>query len=299
MRKYLVLFILVSLLVIPSVAQAQGDVRFGNLNIQLWPEYDHPNMLVMYSFNMAADSSLPAKVKIRIPADADVNAVAKLNGGSMVNVPYDAPVKDGDWVIITITVDDLNDYRVEYYAPIEKNGATRSYDFRWENDYAIEALFVQLQQPPSASNLISTPELPKVSDAGGGILYRELDAGSWAAGKEFSLSINYDKPNDDLTVSSMPVEVGGGTATEPVSPPSSFSLDNTLPLVLVGVGILLIVGGLVYFFNAGRKDTAPQARKRHAPSTASAGGNVYCHECGSRANSGDKFCRSCGAKLRQ
>ncbi len=301
MRKYFVLLLLVSLLVAPSVVQAQGDVRFGNLTVQLWPEYDHPDMLVMYSFTMAADSALPADVQIRIPADADMNAVAKLEGDGMVNVPYDAPVKEGEWVVITITVDDLSDYRVEYYAPLQKSGDTRNYDFYWQNDYAVDALFVQFQQPPNASNTSTTPLLPNIGDAGGGIQYHELEAGDLAAGKEFSLNLSYDKPDDALTVSSMPVEVGGGTA-EPVTnnASSGFSVETALPMVLVGIGLLLIAGGLAYFFIAGRRETEPQQRrKRHAPSTASAGGNVYCHECGSRASSGDKFCRSCGAKLRQ
>ncbi len=271
MRKYIVLLLLVSLLIAPSVAQAQGDARFGNLTIQFWPEYDHPTMLVMYSFTMAADSTLPVDVEIRIPAEAEMNAVAKLDGDGMVNVPYDAPVKEGDSVVITITVDDLNDYRVEYYAPLEKNGATRSYDYFWQNDYAVDSLAIQFQQPPNSTNVSTSPLLPTVNDVGGGIQYHELNAGDWAAGKEFSLAIRYEKPNDDLTVSSMPVEVGGGTTAEPVSAPSIFSGDNALPLVLVGVGILLIAGGLIYFFTAGRRDTEPQTRKRHAPSTASAG----------------------------
>lgn len=299
MRKILLLILVLSLFLLPSVARAQGEVRFGSLTVQLWPEYDHPEMLVMYSFSMAADSPLPAEVEIRIPANAEMNAVAAMDGAKMVNVPYNAPVKDGDWVVITITVDNLNEHRVEYYAPIEKDGTTRNYNFHWENDYAIDQLFVEFQQPPSANNITSSPALPTVSDAGGGISYHKLEAGEWAAGKAFDLQIKYEKPNDSLTVSSMPVEVGGGTNPEPASAPSSFSLDNALPLILVGVGILLIAGGLFYFFSAGRKDIAPQARKRHAPNTAAAGGNVYCHECGSRANKNDKFCRSCGAKLRK
>ena len=83
------------------------------------------------------------------------------------------------------------------------------------------------------------------------------------------------------------------------APESSVSLEAALPLILLGIGILLIAGGLIYFFTAGKRNTAPEKdRKRHSPSSASADGNIYCHECGSRASSSDKFCRSCGVKLR-
>ena len=298
MRKFMLFLLLVSLLVLPGVAHAQGNVTFGELTIQLWPEYDHPDMLVMYSFMLSEDSPLPAEVEVRIPANANLNAVAKVETDAMVNVPYDAPVKEGDWVIITIPIDDLSPYRVEYYIPIEKNGATRSYDFVWQNDYAANAVFVQFQQPPTATNFNATPPLPNINPVSGGLTYHDLALGGLAPNSEFTLSLSYEKDNNDLTVSSMPVEVGGGDLPETAAAPSSFSVSDTLPFVLVGVGILLIVGGLVYFFSAGRRDTEPKTRKRHAPRTASAGGNIYCHECGSRANSSDKFCRSCGAKLR-
>ena len=96
MRKFMLLFVLVSLLLLPTSVQAQGDVNFSELTIQLWPEYDHPDMLVMYSFTLAADSVLPAEVQVRIPASANLNAVAKVEDGTMMNVPYDAPLKEGE-----------------------------------------------------------------------------------------------------------------------------------------------------------------------------------------------------------
>lgn len=298
MRKLILLLLLVSLLVLPTSAQAQSDVRFGQLTIQLWPEYDSPEMLVMYSFVIAADSTLPAEVQIRIPADANLNAVAKVEEGRLVNVPYDAPVKEGDWVTITMTVEDIANHRVEYYAPLEKNGDTRNYDYFWTSDYAADSLVVQVQQPPTSSAFSATPLLPNVNQTSGGITYHDLDVGELAAGSEFSLSLSYEKSNDDLTVSSMPVEVGGSDLPATGETPRSFSAEDALPYVLVGIGILLIAGGLIYFFSAGRREPAPKQRKRHAPNTANSGGNIYCHECGSRASSGDKFCRSCGAKLR-
>ena len=297
MRKFVLLVFLVSLMVFPNIAQAQNNVQISEMTVQFWPEYDSPDMLVMYSFVLSADTPLPAEVKIRIPANANLNAVAKTDTDSLVNTPYDAPVKEGDSVVITIPVDDLANYRVEYYVPIEKNGSTRSYDFVWESDQAINSLYVQFQQPPTSSSFTSSPMLPESSPASGGIVYHALDMGDLAAGSEVKLSLSYEKDNDDLTVSSMPIEVGGGSLPE-TNESSSFSSADTLPIVLVGLGILLIVGGLVYFFMSGRSNNEKEPRKRHTPRAASDGGNIYCHECGSRASSGDKFCRSCGVKLR-
>ncbi len=302
MRKLFLFTLVVSLMVFPTLAQAQGNVKIGELSIQFWPEYDHPDMLVMYSFSLTADSALPAEVQVRIPANANLNAVAKIEAGQMMNAPYDTSAKDGDWVMITLVIDDLSNYRVEYYTPIEKNGATRDYSFAWQSEYAVENLYIQFQQPPSATNIVSTPRLTIAAPTSDGLTYQELSVNGIAAGDDFNLNISYEKGNDALTVSSMPVEVGGGTSNDGTgtSNDGGFSLSDSLPMLLVGVGVLLIVGGLLYFFLAGRNSQPKQERKRHKPSIDSdaAGSNIYCHECGSRARRGDKFCRSCGAKLR-
>ena len=293
MRKWLLSLVVLSFFLAPISVSAQSDLNIKKLSIQFWPEYDRPEMLVMYSFELAEDTPLPAELHVRIPINAEINAVAKFSEGKMLTVPYDTPVRDGDWVIITLVIDELTNYRVEYYAPLEKNGANRAFSFLWENDSAIKSLFVEVQQPASAKKLIITPTLPETRVEE--LTYHTLLAGGVNAGEIFTLDISYEKDDDNLTVSSMPIEVGG--APENVS--NSFSLNDSLPTILVGVGVFLIVGGFLYFFFAGRNnDIAKDSRKRHVPRSASAGGNIYCHECGSRARSGDRFCRACGAKLR-
>ena len=296
MRKTLLFLLAVSLLLTPTLAYAQNDLTISELNIQLWPEYDRSDMLVMYSFTLAEDTPLPAELRVRIPADAEINAVAKFSEGSMLTLPYDPPIRDGDSMIITLFIDELTSYRVEYYAPIERKGATRNFSFLWESNYNAELLFVEFQQPPNTTNLVVQPTLPNANPTQEGMVYHTLTKENLLANQPFTLDISYDKSNDDLTVSSMPVEVGGLEENNT----SDFSLTESMPALLGGLGFLLIVGGLIYFFLAGRgNNNAPkESRKRHTPRTASAGGNVYCHECGGRARAGDKFCRACGVKLR-
>jgi len=296
MRKLILLFLMVGILVFPSLAAAQSDLSFETFQIQLWPEYDRPEMLVMYSFTFPEGTSLPADVKIRVPPNAALNAVAKVSNDTLLTVPYDTPVREGDWMVITFQADELTSYRVEYYTPIEKNGRTRQYSFVWEGDYDIAQLFVDLQEPTSATALETTPELTESREQSG-IRYRGRSFGQFAAGETLTLDIAYEKDNDNLTVSSMPVEVSGTSGTEEESA-SSFSSGNLLPGILVGLGILLVAGGILYFFLSGRKEgiSNKPSRKRHKPQPSA---GRYCHECGSRASANDKFCRSCGAKLRK
>lgn len=291
MQKFFLLLLIASLLIFPTLASAQSQPVLKELSVQLWPEYDRADMLVMYSLLLADDTPLPASLEVRIPIDAELNAVAKVSENSMLTVPYDTPVRDGDWMILTLVIDELTTYRVEYYQAMEIDGATRNFSLLWESDYDAKSLYVEFQQPPSATNLTTKPVLPNQNPVAEGMIYHTLVQGPLSAGEAFELEISYTKENDDFTVSSMPVEVGG----VPESDTGSFSLSDSLPAILVGVGILLIVGGILYFFLAGRSQTASTRKRKRGTSSGEA---KYCHECGSRASGNDKFCRSCGVKFR-
>jgi len=289
MKKWLFLILTVGLLLFPTLVSAQSAVKFAELGIELWSEYDSPEMLIMYSLTLADDAVLPAEIKIRIPLDAKLNAVAKLSGGKMLTVPYNPLIQDGNEKVLTLIMDELTLYRVEYYEPLEKNETTRNFSLVWKSEYDVEDLFVEFLEPPDVRNLSSIPAFSG-SGAENGVTLHTLSVGEVKAEEPFSIELSYDKNSDDLTVSSMPVEVGG----VPESNERSFSLGDSLPAILVGVGIALILGGLLYFFLAGRGDNSSlQNRKRHESGEA----GKYCHECGSRSSEKDKFCRSCGAKL--
>lgn len=291
MRKLVFLILVLGLLVVPSVAAAQSDLAFEEVTIQLWPEYDRPEVLVMYSLTFPAETMLPGEVQVLVPANAALNAVAKVSGDSMLTVPYDTPSREGEWMTINFQVDELTTYRVEYYLPLKKDGVTRTFNFRWKSNHPVAAAFVQVLEPPSASNFAATPAFSDTAEQGG-MNYHALSAGEIPALETLDIAISYDKDNDNLTVSSLPVKMSG---TEPQS--ETFSFTQSLPLILVIFGALLIVGGFVYFFLAGRGEgDSKDTRKRHKPSDANA---RYCPECGSRARPNDKFCRSCGAKLRK
>ena len=109
MRKLFLFLLMLSLVAMPTIAQAQSNVLIKELNIQLWPEYDRSEMLVMYSFTLSENTPLPTNMQVRVPANAEVNAVAKISEDTMVTVPYDTPILDGDWQVITLVIDELLD----------------------------------------------------------------------------------------------------------------------------------------------------------------------------------------------
>lgn len=293
MRKWLSLLMLGVLFALPSLASAQGGISLSKVQVQLWPEYDQPSMLVIFDFTVSKDTTLPAQISFRLPKDANVNAVAFDQGGNLVNGKFDASTVDGDWQILTITVDAVTAYHFEYYEPIAINGNAREFTYRMPVEYAIESFIVKVQEPVDVVSFSTDPALEKLQ-ANGVNSYESKPAGL-TAGTEFALKLQYQKTTDALMVPTTPVQ----TAPIDETATGRISLTGYLPYIFGGLGIVLIVGGLLYYFLSGRdRGQKPRRRTRSHSEPESASSAVHCHQCGSRAHPNDRFCRICGSRLR-
>lgn len=156
-KSFLFIVLLLSLfLYLPS--RAQTEPSLSALEVDLWPEYDDPSMLVIYRIALASSTSLPAEFRLRIPADAgSPSAVASRQpDGSLLNAAY-TQSSDGQWSTLAITATSL-ELQVEYYDPsLAVEGDRRSYRYQWPGDYAIQSLTIQVKQPLEASNLELSP----------------------------------------------------------------------------------------------------------------------------------------------
>ncbi len=294
MRKWLALIILVILLAVPFSVSAQTEDRLTSFNVQLWPEYDKPSMLVICDFQLPAGASLPADVSFRIPKDADVIAVASYQPSGLMEADYDGPVQNGNWLILTVTVKSQARYHFEYYQPLNKSGSQRNFKYVWPGDFAVDQFTIRVQEPVDTPSITTVPELTSSQDSDG-LVYYASQPTSLAAGQPYTLNLTYEKKTDTLTAPSNTVEpsqeLGADTA-------GRVSFDNYLPYIAGGIGGLLIVIGLGYYFLSNRSEPASPRRRRNRPAETSES-EAYCHQCGQRARPGDRFCRVCGTRLRQ
>lgn len=297
MRKWFVFILLVGVLLLPSLAHAQSPVSIDKVLVQLLPEYDQPSMLVIYDFSLASTTTLPAQLAFRIPADATLHAVAKDEGGALINVPYDAPVSQGEWTTVSFSVTDLSTYHIEYYAPLTMQETERHYTYKWPGDYAVGQFTLKLQEPSGARDLITDPVLTDVVTGADNLAYRGTTLADVPAGEPLLMTVKYQKDSDSLTVSSMQVQPSGSLNESKAIP---FSFADALPWILGTLGVVLIAGGIIYFWRSGRTQTSG-FRKRHASRSHDSedkSSSIYCTQCGKRAQPGDRFCRACGTRVR-
>ncbi len=289
--------------VAPGQARAQGEVVFKELNVALWPEYDRPSVLVIYRITLADNTTLPTELTLRIPATAEVNAVAtRQSDGGLFNVAH-TRVVNGAWAEIHFTTS-MPGTQVEYYDnTLSTSGQSRTYQYSWSGDYAVDSLGIEVQQPLNATNLVTSPGLGAGKTGQDGLVYYTANIGSLPVGQGFELSLQYEKEGETLSAAGLQVQ-----PSSPVSGTASSlrsKLRSVMPWGLLALGLILIVGGGIWYWQSGKRKEIrqpPHRRRKPAVDAREAAepdeGYIYCHSCGKRAAPGDRFCRACGTQLR-
>lgn len=300
MRKLLVIFTLLAGLLFPTQVHAQSVVGFESLNVSLWPEYDTPTALVIYRIKLSQQTALPAQVTLRLPATVKKLAVVAVgdtaDSVSDSNITYTF-TPGTDYANITIEAS-KKCIQIEYYDPaLVKNGNQRNYTLEWGGEYSVDTFHLDLRQPLQATGFTSEPALTNTVLDTEGFQLSEYNQTNLQAGQKLTFNMSYKRETDSPSTSFLQVQP---SAPLDQNVPGQTSWTTYLPWILGGVGLaLLLIAGGVYW-TSNRAARSAIGRKRHSNHSADAGGSqVYCSQCGKRAQSNDRFCRACGARIQK
>jgi hypothetical protein len=301
MRKWFLWAILIAVFLLPQAAVAQAGLVIDRLEVDIWPEYDRPEALVIYHLFLTADTALPTDITLRIPAAAGepYNVAVRDTDGNLYVVDYTRQV-DGEWALITFTAP-RSEVQFEYYDPgLQKNGPGRTFVYHWPGDYPVNDLSIQVQQPVGASAMEISPNLGAGLTGTDGMIYYNAKVGEVPENNPFEVSLRYQKPDDALSVQTIKVEPSG-----PISQDTAgrTNFSQYLPWILGALGVILLVGGGIWYYQSQHPPQTAAARRRHTGAVKTVPGDqetdeLYCFQCGRRAGPGDRFCRTCGAPLR-
>ena len=180
-----------------------------------------------------------------------------------------------------------------------KTDLTREFEYRWPGDYLVEDTVVQIQEPINTTRMEISPDLGEGVTGNDGLTYYISSIGSLDQGTSFNIQIEYDKTDDTLSSSQVPV-----FPSQPIGQQTlgRTSLGEVIPWVLGVLGAVMIVGGGFWYWHTGRDFQKTRKKHRQAriledEAKSQPGTEIYCHKCGKRAADGDLYCRVCGTKL--
>jgi len=304
---------LISLLLVLLItpASAQGPTALSGLTLKFWPEYDDPRLLVIIDGQLATPGS---EIRLPIPAEAQLNAVATSDGGGhlLKNDWREEKSKDGNRLLVMTPANPL--FRVEYYTPLSTDGDKRTIDFELPAGYInAEQASIEILLPPGSADVTLTPP---ADDSGASqdqahLFTRTLGK---VTDQAISQQVRYSNPSGALTVSESAAGNAANaqpqaTAAAPQSEPASPKKSSLNPwIIILGVAaLLLIIGGAVGLWLTSNREDEEEIRplshskgkkkKAGAVSLSSSSGKQdrFCRQCGKAFGPDDRFCRYCGA----
>lgn len=290
-----------------QASQGEEPPAVSTLQISLWPEFDRPDMLVIYRGLLTPDTPLPAPMEIRIPAGAGApSAVAYVDDqGQRLNLEYTTQV-EGEELVISFDLP-TQSFQLEYYDVLlmEETGE-RTYTFDFGAEYAVGELTVEFQVPPTARDFSLDPAADSVVSDSGDLAYHLVQLGPLSQGETRSWTLSYDKGNSELTVTLL--DQGQAPAAEPaVAPPAAAPPteggDSTVVIFVIAFVALVAVGAASFWL--GRRTGSEEEPPVEAPFPArkkrpgrGKGLGFYCHKCGAELRLDSEFCHKCGTAVR-
>lgn len=255
--------------------------------VDLWPEYDRPEMLVVLQGELAQEAQLPLQIAISLPAgvSAPHAVVARDTQGQLISLGYDLAQADGR-VMVQFVLPHTR-FQIEYYDTIVGlDQSQREYTYIWNGDVAVDRLVVKAHTPATASELaiepvglpVPTEALPDVAM----VSFVDLPLGYQAA-----VRVAYHKEDGLLSIESgqLPPVV-----SRPDLPMTMSAALNLWPLALS----LVLVGGVAVAVGVGISFQMRAEQWRVVPVPVA----VVCPVCGTKGATSQRFCRTCGSKLR-
>jgi hypothetical protein len=300
--------ILLILLLLPLTTQAQTSPQFQELSIEVWPEFDRPETLIIYRATLSADTALPTELTFQLPGYIEsMHAVAVQQNGSLVDVPTEVTSmrREGDNLFLTFTTPAPN-VQFEYYDPVilSQNRQARALAYTVTAPYNAATVLVQVQQPAQATNFSLNPPADNSFVGRDGLTYHNIRRSNLAAGETFDLAAEYSRPTDELSVTQITLNPPAPAQGNPVAP-TTISTAPTINwgYVMVGAGVvLLLIGGGYWWWLQGPTDSVPPRRparsSRSRRSLANDEGG-YCYRCGAALRADAQFCHQCGAERRR
>lgn len=281
----------------PAAAQAgepSTDPGLAALNVDIWPEFDDPRVLVIYDGALAEGVETPRQFSFVVPAGAQVHMAGGIAAdGGHVHAEFDTLMREDGLMEVSYTLQVPRVYMEFYYDPFT-GGDQRSFTYPVVSPFDIDSLMVRVQQPLRAEAFELEPAATDTLVDNRGLSYGVVRFAGLSGETVTPIKVAYRKADREPSVSS---QEAPGPTQEGQSAESSPARWSRLRSWVLGTLAAA-------FFAVGVYKTTVKPRRggaAEAGTTARAGsspGGKFCPECGHPVAASHNYCGECGRPLR-
>jgi hypothetical protein len=283
----------------------------SDMGVQIWPEYDSTDVLVMVDFILDGSPALPLTLSFYAPKGARLSGLAEIDGnGQFVYDKKPVTTQGTEFDKVSFSVNTYRHLRIEYYYdPGLGQDLVRSFVVSFQAPVDTGTLTVSVQQPLRSSGLTVQPALGVPSTDSQGFTSTQGVFTGLKEGQRLNLQVGYTKSDARPSVET--------TTTTAQTAAAESGSSGAKWLIWLGAIVIVVVGGILIWTllkpkgpGAGsgaaavRKGTSASSGRnvrpkesRDASARAGSGGGGpkrFCTECGNKMQKDNRFCPVCG-----
>lgn len=267
-----------------------NDTKVHFMNVEIWPEYDDPRVLVIYSGALEPGLEMPRDFSFLVPTGAEVHmAGAVAESGGHIHGLYETRDRGDGLTEVSYSLPNPNFYMEFYYDPLGDDDL-RDFSYPLVSPYAISQLRVNVQHPRRATEFAVAPATTQVVQDDKGLSYHAIRFDSLTAGESRSVSVRYKKSDRNFSVVAQ--DGSGAEVSDKRAMKSILVFSALLLLGVVGYGVFTTTRK-----GAGRPTRdigGTQQPRSESGRRGPIAGADFCTQCGERTAATDKFCGKCG-----
>ena len=247
---------------VPAAMAAQDNqLEAKNLDLQIWPEYDDPRVLAIFTGTLTntSDKDFNGNIYFNVPKDIEVKMACELiNGTEHSCQPYELENK-GDYQVLrwkaTHPIAPGEDYPIwlEYYYNPLNGYPDKTMDLDFTPYYDTQSMKVTIKEPLKSTNFKIEPAPGSSSQDGQGFKNNFFNFENLDAEKVVSLKISYTRSDKEPSVD--PPDPNSAQQTAPSDPLGTSAWKK--PEVIIPVVLFIIVLIIFIFYSLNSSKNVP------------------------------------------
>lgn len=252
-KRILVLLAVLCLLLnmaAPAYAENSSPLKISKMGISVMPEYDTPDVLVLYSLTFQNDSTQPysGEVRFPVPKGTSSNIVTENvnNNDQHVNVSVEDKGDSAEFVwkpLQPIQPKATYQIHLEYYYNSLPGTGSKSFTYKFVANMPVDQPQVHVYQPLKATDFKMEPVGQALGTDSKGFQVYGINSSSLKPGDKIEFKVSYTKndPKPSVDPPSASQGAAGGTGQTPATSKSQLSSAAIIfPLAAILIGVVLI-----------------------------------------------------------